>query len=81
MKYLLNNYFIKNFLIYFPRNPTNKEFRTIEDEIVDGLVKINSIPQHHADEMYKVIIANFVNIYQGYFVFSYLNLLSIYVMA
>lgn len=37
------------------RNPTIKDkFRTIEDEIVDGLVKINSIPQAHADEMYKM---------------------------
>jgi hypothetical protein len=32
----------------------NGQFRTIEDEIVDGLVKINAIPQNHADEMFKV---------------------------
>lgn len=37
------------------RNPTIKDkFRTIEDEIVDALIKINSIPQAHADEMYKM---------------------------
>ena len=48
--------FLKLFFDKINRNPTNKEFRTIEDEIVDGLVKINSIPQHHADEMFKVLI-------------------------
>lgn len=37
------------------RNATIKDkFRTIEDELVDALVKINSIPQAHADEMYKM---------------------------
>lgn len=29
-------------------------YRAIEDEIVEGLVKINAIPQDHADEMYKM---------------------------
>jgi len=48
--------FLKPYFDNINRNPTNKEFRTIEDEIVDGLVKINSIPQNHADEMYKVLI-------------------------
>jgi hypothetical protein len=48
--------FLKPYFDKINRNPTNKEFRTIEDEIVDGLVKINSIPQNHADEMYKVLI-------------------------
>ncbi len=35
------------------RNATikTKEFPTIEDEIVDALVKVNAIPQQHADEM------------------------------
>ena len=33
-----------------------KEFPTIEDEIVDALVKVNAIPQQHADEMYKHIL-------------------------
>ena len=41
-------------MCFYARNPTIKEFRTIEDEIVDGLVKINAIPQNHADEMFKV---------------------------
>ena len=38
------------------RNPSikNGQFRTIEDEIVDALVKIDAIPQNHADEMFKV---------------------------
>jgi tRNA pseudouridine38-40 synthase len=36
------------------RNATSKEFRTIEDEVVDGLVKIGSISQGHADEMNKM---------------------------
>lgn len=36
------------------RNPTDKLHRTIEDEIVDCLVKVNAIPQNHADEMFKV---------------------------
>jgi len=38
------------------RNAKQKtnQFRTIEDEIVDGLVKINAIPQSHADDMFKV---------------------------
>jgi hypothetical protein len=30
-------------------------YRAIEDEIVEGLVKINAIPQEHADEMFKVL--------------------------
>ena len=30
------------------------EFPTIEDEIVKGLIKVNAIPQSHADEMFKV---------------------------
>jgi len=51
--------FLKPYFDKINRNPTNKEFRTIEDEIVDGLVKINSIPQNHADEMYKVLIEKF----------------------
>lgn len=44
------------FKIYNKRNPTlkNGQFRTIEDEVVDALVKINAIPQNHADEMYKM---------------------------
>lgn len=32
----------------------NNQFRTIEDELVDGLVKLNAIPQQHADEMFKM---------------------------
>ena len=40
--------------IVLSRNPTLKNFRTIEDEVVDALVKINAIPQNHADEMYKM---------------------------
>jgi tRNA pseudouridine38-40 synthase len=36
------------------RNSTNKSHRTIEDEIVDALVKVGSIPQQHADEMFKM---------------------------
>ena len=31
------------------------DFPTIEDEIVNGLVKVNAIPQNHANEMFKVI--------------------------
>ena len=31
------------------------DYPTIEDEIVNGLVKVNAIPQNHADEMFKVI--------------------------
>ena len=34
----------------------NNQFRTIEDELVDGLVKLNAIPQQHADEMFKVYL-------------------------
>lgn len=38
------------------RNASQKtiEFPTIEDEIVDALVKVNAIPQGHADEMFKM---------------------------
>jgi tRNA pseudouridine38-40 synthase len=40
------------------RNPSNKDnylkFPTIEDEIVNALVKIEAIPQNHADDMYKM---------------------------
>lgn len=32
----------------------NNDLRTIEDEIVDGLVKVNAITQEHSDEMYKM---------------------------
>lgn len=41
-------------IISWIRNPTLKDYRTIEDEVVDALVKINAIPQNHADEMYKM---------------------------
>jgi hypothetical protein len=41
-------------LVLFHRNPTTKEFRTIEDEIVDALIKIKAIPENHANEMHKV---------------------------
>jgi len=36
------------------RNPTTNEFRTIEDEIVDALIKIKAIPENHANEMHKM---------------------------
>ena len=36
------------------RNVTNRVYRTIEDEVVDAMVKINAIPQEHADEMFKM---------------------------
>lgn len=33
----------------------DNKFRTIEDEIVEGLIKVNAIPKSHADEMFKVL--------------------------
>ena len=36
------------------KQTTEIKYRAIEDEVVEGLVKINAIPQDHADEMYKV---------------------------
>lgn len=38
------------------KQKTEIKYRTIEDEIVDGLVKINAIPQNHSDDMFKVIV-------------------------
>lgn len=32
----------------------NEDLPTIEDELVNGLVKISAIPQNHADEMFKM---------------------------
>ncbi len=50
--------FLIHVLNYFvgSRNPSlkNNQFRTIEDELVDGLVKLGAIPQNHADEMFKM---------------------------
>lgn len=36
------------------KQKTEIKYRTIEDEIVDGLVKINAIPQNHSDDMFKM---------------------------
>lgn len=47
------------------KQTTEIKYRAIEDEIVEGLVKINAIPQDHADEMYKV---NFNSLYSSYFI-------------
>ena len=45
---------------HFKRNATVKDgqFPTIEDEIVKGLVKLNAIPENHANEMFKVSTSN-----------------------
>jgi hypothetical protein len=36
------------------RNAKDKVHRTIEDELVEALVKVNAIPQAHVDDMSKV---------------------------
>jgi hypothetical protein len=37
------------------RNAKDKVHRTIEDELVEAFVKVDAIPQAHADDMSKVI--------------------------
>lgn len=38
----------------FQRNPGNSQFRTIEDDLVAGLVKSGCIPDNHGDDMRKM---------------------------
>lgn len=50
-KFLSNKF--KN-IGFFYSNAKDKEHRTIEDELVEALVKVGAIPQAHADDMSKV---------------------------
>ncbi len=50
----ITNTFDPCLLVHTSSNATNKSFRTIEDELVDGLVKIGCVSQLHADEMFKM---------------------------
>jgi len=59
-----------NLIFVFVSNAKDKVHRTIEDELVEAFVKVDAIPQAHADDMSKVCFVNILFLISEIFILS-----------